>query len=187
MPRIIWLLLDVSNTRSDIDICSFPGRYYPDLNAGTCVNGTDFPEWMASDVDFKRMYLFKTLGGCCKQWFTDFDLDGCIANVIQGEYAVEPCPTNRPECNNNTTIANATDHLLGMFYPDLGTHVCKNDRQMPSWMLADGYQEWYLFNSRDQCCAAFGFCWILVTVTCYIVWSLYLILQLLNDWSWTFT
>jgi hypothetical protein len=30
---------------------------------------TDYPKWMASDVDFERLYLFKTPEGCCKKWF----------------------------------------------------------------------------------------------------------------------
>jgi len=132
--------------------------YYPDLNAGTCVNGTDYDKWMASDVDFIRLYLFKKLKGCCTHWFTSFDLDGCMNNVIQGVYDIEPCPTNRPECNHNASITNITDHRLGMWYPDLDAYMCKHDRQTPEWMLDEGYTEWYLFNTRDQCCASFGFC-----------------------------
>lgn len=136
--------------------------YYPDLASGTCVNGTDYPPWMAADTDFKRLYIFKRLDGCCKQWFTDWDLDGCVRNVIQGKYITLPCAENRPEDNNpacdTSTIANSTEALLGMWYPDIDGHRCKNDGAMPSWMRAEGYAVWYLFNTRAQCCAAFGFC-----------------------------
>jgi len=132
--------------------------YYPDLHASTCVNGTDYPAWMATDVDFKRLYLFKTLDGCCKHWFTAWDLDGCKNNVIQGMYDVKPCPENRPECNHNTSITDLMEHRKGMWYPDIDGHKCKNDGGMPAWMLDEGYTEWYLFNTRAQCCASFGFC-----------------------------
>mmetsp|Transcript_35282 Transcript_35282/g.74428 ORF Transcript_35282/g.74428 Transcript_35282/m.74428 type:complete len:202 (+) Transcript_35282:863-1468(+) len=132
--------------------------YYPVLRAGTCANGTDYPDWMASDVDFKRLYLFKNLDGCCAHWFTTWDLDGCKNNVIQGKYEVEPCPENRPDCNNTPPVIDEREVLMGMYYPDIDGFQCKNDRQMPEWMLAEGYTSWYLFNSRAQCCAAFGFC-----------------------------
>jgi len=132
--------------------------YYPDLDAKTCVNGTDYPDWMASDVDFKRLYLFKRLEGCCTEWFTTFGLDECVKNVIQGVYDVEPCPTNRPDCNNMPTITNTTTHMKGMWYPDIDGYKCKQDGAVPKWMLAEGYNELYLFNTRDQCCAAFGYC-----------------------------
>ena len=57
--------------------------YYPDINAGTCVNGTDYPEWMASDTNFKRFYLFKEPEGCCKKWFEGYNFDNCMASIIQ--------------------------------------------------------------------------------------------------------
>mmetsp|Transcript_1468 Transcript_1468/g.2820 ORF Transcript_1468/g.2820 Transcript_1468/m.2820 type:complete len:733 (-) Transcript_1468:83-2281(-) len=132
--------------------------YYPDMQANTCVNGTDYPDWMGRDVDFKRLYLFKDLEGCCNHWFTDFDLDGCMRNVIQGIYDVEPCPTNRPECHHVPSITNVTEHRLGMWYPDLDGYKCKNDGSMPDWMLEEEYTEWYLFNTKEQCCSAFGYC-----------------------------
>lgn len=57
--------------------------YYPDINAGTCVNGTDYPEWMSSDADYKRFYLFKEPEGCCKKWFEGYNFDNCLASIIQ--------------------------------------------------------------------------------------------------------
>ena len=132
------------------------------MNSGTCVNGTDYPDWMASDRDFVRLYLFKTLRGCCKAWFTDHDTDGCEDNVIQGLYAVDPCATNRPdrpECNFNlTSYINVTEQRLAMWYPDFQAFKCRKDRNMPSWMLQEDYVQSYLFNSRAQCCGAFGYC-----------------------------
>lgn len=149
------------NNLDDMPI-KYNHTYYPDLASGTCVNGTDFPPWMAADSDFKRLYIFKRLDGCCKQWFTDWDLEGCVNNVIQGKYITIPCAENRPEDNNpacdTSSITNSTEALLGMWYPDIDGHKCKNDGAMPSWMRAEGYAVWYLFNTRAQCCAAFGFC-----------------------------
>ena len=150
---------DISNLE-DMPV-QYNHTYYPDINANTCVNGTDYPSWMASDVDYKRLYLFKTIKGCCNHWFQAYG-DGCEKAVIQGVYEfMEPCPTNRPDCNNNSTApANVTAYNLGKWYPDTGSHTCRNDGKTPSWMLRGSYVEWYLFNTREQCCAAFGFCWI---------------------------
>ena len=138
--------------------------YYPDVHANTCVNGTDFPSWMNSDVDFSRLYIFKTLEGCCNKWFTDWDLDGCMNNVIQGKYMELPCPENtlndnenNPDCHKSV-IANITEHRLTMWYPDLDGLKCKNDGAMNEFMLQEDYVLWYLFNTREQCCAAFGWC-----------------------------
>ena len=43
--------------------------YYPQMEAGTCVNGTDFPDWMNSDTEFRQrtsstrpMYLVRKTG-----------------------------------------------------------------------------------------------------------------------------
>ena len=114
---------------------------------------------MAADRDFKRLYLFKGLDGCCKHWFGDWgDLEGCMNSVIQGKYDTEPCPINRPECNHASSVTNATEALMGMWYPDIEGQSCKNDGNMPRWMLVEGYTIWYLFHTRAQCCAAFGFC-----------------------------
>ena len=132
--------------------------FYPDITANACVNGTDYPAWMAADVDFKRTYLVSTIDGCCKKWFPSQNLNDCKNGVIQGIYDVAPCPTNRPDCSNLPTITNVTDHLLGMWYPDIGGSYCKNDRMMPEWMLASGFAEAYLFNTREQCCSKFGLC-----------------------------
>jgi len=132
--------------------------YYPDLFGKTCVNGTDYPSYMASDKDFLRYYIFKTLEGCCKEWFTTVGLDSCKNDVIQGVYNVTPCPINRPDCNNVASISNVTVHQLTMWYPDLDGLKCKNDGGMESFMLLEEYTELYLFNTRAQCCNAFGYC-----------------------------
>lgn len=132
--------------------------FYPDIQAGTCVNGTDHPEWMASDVDYQRLYLFKGLEGCCNQWFTDSGFAKCMANVIQGYYRVDPCPINRPDCNNGDKISDIEKFRLTMWYPDMDGDKCKNDGAMEKYMLQTDYHEWYLFNTQEQCCAAFGFC-----------------------------
>ncbi|KAL3760452.1 hypothetical protein ACHAWU_005987, partial [Discostella pseudostelligera] len=79
--------------------------YYPDLASSTCVNGTNYPEWMASDIEFKRLYLFKTLDGCCEKWYKSINLDGCKSRVVQGTYDVAPCPINRPDCKNDPQIS----------------------------------------------------------------------------------
>jgi hypothetical protein len=118
---------------------------------------TDYPKWMTSDVDFKRLYLFKNPEGCCKKWF-NVDVGDCENRIIEGKYDILPCPTNRPECNHTSSVTNATAALLSTWYPSLSEFKCKNDQQMPEFMLIQNYQEFYLFNSEQQCCAAFGYC-----------------------------
>lgn len=119
---------------------------------------TDYPTWMASDVDFKRLYLFKKPEGCCNKWFVTA-VDACVNSIIQGKYDILPCPTNRPECNQTSSVTNATAEVLSKWYPSIWEFKCKNDQKMPEYMLIEGYREWYLFNSEEQCCASFGYCW----------------------------
>jgi hypothetical protein len=161
--------------------------FYPDVFAGNCINGTDYPEWMGSDVDYKRLYLFKTNEGCCTQWFTTFDLQGCLNGLVQGVYVDQlPCHLNRPDegpetydddqnpdfgdetpCDETLAAQYAEGHPLqnnqpfdgrDMWYPDLDGMKCKNDGFMESWMLKEDYKDWYLFTTRQACCSAFGFC-----------------------------
>ena len=135
--------------------------YWPDIHGQTCVNGTDYPDWMASDVDYKRMYLFGRLDGCCKEWFADWGLQDCMDNVRQGFYHYDPCATNdrNPEdCDTTVNWSSEEAHIRSKWYPDIDGHECKNDGAAPSWMLEDGYAIWYTFNTEEQCCAGFGFC-----------------------------
>lgn len=64
-----WTTYEDNISNLDDMPVKFNHTFYPDLNANTCVNGTDFPDWMASDVDYKRLYLFKDLEGCCTRKF----------------------------------------------------------------------------------------------------------------------
>jgi len=112
---------------------------------------------MSSDVDFKHLYLFKNPEGCSKKWFNG-DVGDCVNRVIDGKYDILPCPMNRPECNHTLSVSNATAALLSMWYPSLWEFNCKNDQQMTEYMLIQHYQEWYLFNSQQECCIAFGHC-----------------------------
>jgi insulin receptor substrate 1 len=161
---------------------AMPVRYnhtfYPDISSKTCVNGTDYPAWMADDDEFKRLYLFSTLDGCCTHWYTTGDKQDCVTNVVQGVYLGDlPCHQNRPDEGPATDASGneipcdelLPDHnhpwqnaqpieLTTKWYPDLDGLRCKDDGHMESWMLHEDYQEWYLFNTQQQCCAAFGFC-----------------------------
>eukprot|EP00584_Thalassiosira_punctigera_P010481 CAMPEP_0172530792 /NCGR_PEP_ID=MMETSP1067-20121228/4415_1 /TAXON_ID=265564 ORGANISM="Thalassiosira punctigera, Strain Tpunct2005C2" /NCGR_SAMPLE_ID=MMETSP1067 /ASSEMBLY_ACC=CAM_ASM_000444 /LENGTH=375 /DNA_ID=CAMNT_0013315061 /DNA_START=808 /DNA_END=1931 /DNA_ORIENTATION=+ len=112
--------------------------YYPDMHANTCVNGTDYPAWMASDRDFKRLYLFKNNPeDCCKNWFGAHAVEDCLKNIIQSEYI----DFNSAEATD-ITVVNKTEEYLGMWYPVINRHKCVQDGSMPSWMLVEGYVEW---------------------------------------------
>ena len=103
---------------------------------------------MSSDVDFWRLYLFKKLKGCCKQWFISWDVDGCVNSVIQGKHDEVPCPESRPECNHTSSVTNVMEVLRGMWYPNLDEYMCKHVSQIPSWVLDEGYTVYYLFNTK---------------------------------------
>ena len=108
---------------------------------------------MASDDEFKRLYLFGTAKGCCMQWFLDWGAEECEQSIVQGHYDVQPCPENRPECNHVASVTDPVDK----WYPDIDANQCKKDRAMPQFMLEEGYMIWYLFNTEEQCETAFGF------------------------------
>jgi hypothetical protein len=121
--------------------------YYPDLNANTCINGTDYPSWMISDDVYKRLYIFHEPEDCCAFWFGPSDTSACVGSLVQSVYI-----------ETNATIlatVNQTEELLGMWYPNLDDKLCQRDGEMPSWMLQDGFTQWYLFNTREACCGAF--------------------------------
>ena len=64
-----WTTYEDNISNLDDMPVKFNHTFYPDLNANTCVNGTDYPDWMSSDVDYIRLYLFKNLEGCCRRKF----------------------------------------------------------------------------------------------------------------------
>ena len=110
---------------------------------------------MAADKDFVRLYLYKNdPEGCCKYWFGDFAVEGCVNSLIQGAYS----GVDDNDDALNMTAVNKTEEYLQMWYPAINKQKCLRDGEVPSWMLVEGYPEWYLFNRREQCCAAFGFC-----------------------------
>jgi len=120
--------------------------FYPDMKARVCVNGTDYPSWMAEDKTYTQLYLYKNdPRGCCKYWFGETSADSCVHNIIQSTYI-----------NTTQIAANVTAAYLDMWYPILEENRCMNDGHAPSWMMNDGYPEWFLFNTRSSCCAAFG-------------------------------
>merc|ERR1712194_845328 len=124
--------------------------FYPDMNARTCVNGTNYPEWMASDKGFIRLYLYKNNPeGCCKFWFGEDSVDGCVKSIIQSTYIDR----------NDAQSADVTPvDKIEMWYPIMEEEKCKNDGSMPSWMLDEVYAEWYLHHSKQLCnIAHFGF------------------------------
>ena len=116
------------------------GTYYPDLSANTCVLGEDYPLWMAEDDVYKRLYLYHDADGCCSFWFGS--ASDCAANIIVST------PTN-------STPVDEAALLLQKWYPQLEDRRCSNDGFVPSFMLYDGYTQWYLFNTKAACCAAF--------------------------------
>ena len=119
--------------------------YYPNMQSGTCINGTDYPSWMTETEDFKRLYIFHEPQGCCEFWFGDFgENSGCVLNVIQGDY--DP---------GTTLITNRTAALLEKWYPILDERRCVQDRATPNWMLSETFSDYYTFSSQEACCATF--------------------------------
>lgn len=93
------------------------------------------------------MYLFREAEDCCEFWFGERGPNsGCATSIIKSVYT------------NITSSTNMTEVLLEKWYPLLGEGRCINDKQMPNWMLSESFREYYLFGSREACCASFGFC-----------------------------
>ena len=132
--------------------------FYPLMGKRTCINGTDYPEWMGLDNDFSRMYLFKTLDGCCDKWFTDYGSQYCKDNVVQGHYNKTYCPENRPILSEDGTGCVETNNVAGpQWYPALNVSTCKSDGDTPSWMLSEDYKDYYIFTTKEACCGGFGY------------------------------
>ncbi|EJK48070.1 hypothetical protein THAOC_33163 [Thalassiosira oceanica] len=132
--------------------------FYPLIESGTCINGTDYPEWMGLDDDFSRMYLFKTLDGCCNKWFTDWGFQECKDHVVQGHYNKTYCPENRPILSEDGTGCEETENAVNTkWYPDLDANICKSDGDNPSWMVSADYIDYYIFTTKEACCGGFGY------------------------------
>jgi len=105
---------------------------------------------MTEDKDYTRLYLYKNdPQGCCKYWFGEASVDGCVSSIIQSTYI------NTTQAANMTAVNN-TEKYLEMWYPVLEEYKCLKDGKMPPWMLEEGYTKWYLFHTRSSCCGAFG-------------------------------
>jgi len=123
--------------------------FYPDMKARTCVNGTNYPDWMVSDKEFIRLYLFKNNPeGCCTFWFGESSVNSCVKSIIQSTYI----DSNDAQASGVTPVDKTK-----MWYPNMHQRKCENDASMPLWMLEEDYAEWYLHHSKQHCNAAFGF------------------------------
>ena len=132
--------------------------YWPLIESGTCVDGTDYPDWMGFDDEFSRLYLFKSLEGCCNKWFQDWGYQDCINNVVTGYYKKTYCPENRPVLSQDGTgCVEYTNYSSASYYPDLDGYTCKNDGDSPSWMSLVEYKDFYIFHTKEACCSAFGY------------------------------
>lgn len=123
--------------------------YYPDLNSNTCIQGDDYPSWMAADDIYKRLYIYYDAEGCCSFWFGKDS--SCVASVFTSTAGV----TLTAAATNSTNATEALLILKSMWYPQLDARMCSNDGFAPDFMLNDGYTQWYLFNTQAACCAAF--------------------------------
>jgi insulin receptor substrate 1 len=115
--------------------------YYPDQASGTCIGGTDYPEWMGGQ-GFSKLYLYDTLEGCCTYWYGEGGLASCVGSAIMR-------PTTPSGTGATTTAA--------VWYPQLSAKACANDGNMPSWMTGSGFSDAYTFVTEGECCKAWGY------------------------------
>jgi len=143
-----WESYAENNPNSDVLPPIDQDTYYPDLHSNTCINGKDYPAWMAEDDVYKRLYLYHDAEGCCSFWFGSFSVSECVSNIIVSDVTDTTGTTN-------STEEDIAAQLLAKWYPVLQESRCANDGNMPSFMLFDGFTDWYLFNSMSACCGAF--------------------------------
>jgi len=67
------------------------------------------------------------------------------------------------EAGERYRLRNLAKHQLvkGTIHPQRGEWLEFDVEHKPGknqWMLSDGFTEWYLFNTQEACCKAFGYC-----------------------------
>jgi len=112
-----------------------PEQWYPKLSEQICSMDGNPPSWMLQD-GFQDLYIFGSSTECCAQW----------------GYDCSSLPAPSPATAATTTVAPPT---VGDWYPDLYNLECLNDGNIPSFMLQDGFAEWYTFSSESECCSVF--------------------------------
>jgi insulin receptor substrate 1 len=116
--------------------------FYPDQASKTCINGYDYPSWMAAE-GYSRLYIFDTAEGCCNYWYGDSGSAECLAGLVIR-------PTSPAGTGATTTVARD-------WYPQLSLQACSNDGNIPDWMLGAGFSTSFTFVSERECCNAWGY------------------------------
>ena len=85
--------------------------------------------------------LFETAADCCNSWFSDQQID-CEVKVIA-------TADGKPIDGYTET----EEWFPLQAWPYMCVKV-DEENVVPSWMLATGYKNYYVFDSRSECCKA---------------------------------
>mmetsp|Transcript_41266 Transcript_41266/g.75496 ORF Transcript_41266/g.75496 Transcript_41266/m.75496 type:complete len:244 (-) Transcript_41266:85-816(-) len=111
--------------------------FYPNWKGNWCNVGNDYPEWMADPMNIDT-HLFDSGAECCEHWYPDQVLE-CETNVI---------------ATHNGKRTDGKEES-GEWHPTLAyPYDCTNDVNIPSWMLQQGYKQYYVFSGKSECCKA---------------------------------
>ena len=59
-----WEVYQPNKANDATDIIPYYNHsFYPSIQSGTCVNGTDYPDWMIETEEFKHLYIFHEAQG----------------------------------------------------------------------------------------------------------------------------
>ena len=114
--------------------------FYPNWKGSWCNFGNDYPQWMASKENRDNL-LFETAADCCSSWFSDQQID-C-------EFKVIATADGKPIDG----YTEAEEWFPLQAWPYMCVKV-DEENVVPSWMLATGYKNYYVFDSRSECCKA---------------------------------
>lgn len=118
--------------------------YYPNFKGDYCATGNSYPEWMADPMN-SDSHLFETARECCKHWFppsprnpdsVTLCIDG-VVTVMDGKQVGGP-------------------NVVGTWYPSLDQSPHCINGAPPGWMAEMEKRDYYVFDSRSECCKAHG-------------------------------
>ena len=105
----------------------------------------------AMDPPDRYAEVFGDPESCCSQKFQWIPTDQCMDRSYVGVKMTAEVPSNAAPEENSTSAST----LTSKWYPSMDeAYKCKRDTP-PAWMIENGYQDLYIFESKEACCAVY--------------------------------